>query len=69
MHCVLRVYFTLLQVQLEEYSYVEDSSGGHRWIPVSFSLDVFFILLFNYRTLNSGIVINNFQEPLLYEMD
>ena len=28
-----------------------------------------FIPLFNYRTLNLGIVINNFQELLLYEMD
>ena len=28
-----------------------------------------FIPLFNYHTLNSGIVINNFQELLLYEMD
>ena len=28
-----------------------------------------FIPLFNYRTLNSGIVITNLQEILLYEMD
>jgi len=28
-----------------------------------------FILMFNYRTLNSGIVINNFQDSILYEMD
>ena len=48
---------------------MEDSSGGHRWILVSFSLVVYLILLFIYRTLNSGIVINNFQELLLYEMD
>ena len=27
------------------------------------------IQLVNYRTLNSSIVINNFQELLLYEMD
>ena len=48
---------------------MDDSSGGHRRILVSFLLDVYFIPLFNYRTLNSGIVINNFQELLLYEMD
>ena len=49
---------------------MKDSSGGHIRILISFSLYVyFFILLFNYRTLNSGIIINNFQELLLYEMD
>jgi len=48
---------------------VEDSSGGYIWIRVSFPLDVILILLFNFCTLNSGIVINNFQELLLYEMD
>ena len=41
---------------------MEDSSGAHRRILLSFPLDVHFNPLFNYRTLNSGIVINNFQE-------
>jgi len=41
---------------------VEDSSGGHRWILVSSSsLDVILFPLFKFRTLNLGIVINNFQ--------
>jgi hypothetical protein len=40
---------------------VEDSSG-HRRILVSFPLDVYLIPLFNYCTLNSDIVINNFQD-------
>ena len=48
---------------------MEDFSGEHRWILVSFLLDIYFILLFNYHTLNSDIVINNFHDLLLYEMD
>ena len=41
---------------------MEDSSGGHRWILVSSSsLDVILFPLFKFRTLNLGIVINNFQ--------
>ena len=48
---------------------MEDSSSGRRWILVSYPLDVIFVLLFNYRTLNSSIVINNFQELLLYEIN
>jgi hypothetical protein len=39
---------------------VGDSFGGHRRILVSLPLDVISIPLFNYRTLNSGIVINYF---------
>ena len=48
---------------------MEDSSGGHRRIPVSFPLDVYFYSDVIYRTRNPGIVINNFQELLLYKMD
>ena len=48
---------------------MEDSSGGHRWIRVSFLLDDYYIPLFNYHTLTSGIVINNFQGSMLYKMD
>ena len=48
---------------------MEDSSGGHRQILVSFPLDVYFYSAVHYRTLNSGIVINDFQELLLYEMN
>jgi hypothetical protein len=48
---------------------VEDSSGGHRWIHVSFLLDVISFPLFNYHTLNLSIVINNFPDSMLYEID
>ena len=48
---------------------MEDSSSGHKWIRVSFPLDDYYIPLFHYRTLNSGIVINNFQDLWLYKMD
>jgi hypothetical protein len=43
---------------------VEDSFGEHKWIRVSFPLDVISFPLFNYCTLNSGIVINNFFKTL-----
>jgi hypothetical protein len=36
------------------------ASGGAQTDPCSLPLGVYFIPLFNYRTLNSGIVINNF---------
>ena len=61
----------LLQVQFKEYlSCVEDSSGGHRRILVSISLDIYLFPLFIIRKLNFGIVINKFSRLyVLYEMD
>jgi hypothetical protein len=36
---------------------------------VSFPLDVISFPLFNYRTMNLSIVINNFLDSMLYEID
>ena len=48
--------------------FVRGGPGGDRSL-YRFRYMFIFIPLFNYRTLNPGIVINNFQELLLYEMD
>jgi hypothetical protein len=48
---------------------VEDSSGGHKRILVSYRWMFIFIPLFNFHTLNLGIVIKNFLDSMLYEMN
>ena len=59
--CTQGLFYPCCRCSLRCSPYVEDSSGGHRRILVSFPLDAyFFISRFNYRTLNFGIVINNF---------
>ena len=67
--CTQGLFYPIAGAAWGVSSCVEDSSVGHRWIRVSFPLDDYYIPLFNYRTLTSGIVINNFQDSMLYEMD